>query len=88
MILDVAPNSSDFVTVTVALIAGVVSLGTAYMTLKLRQVHVLVNSKMDTALKRIQELEKKLGLEEGEIIPSAPIVTESTAGIPPANHPE
>lgn len=77
-------DSSAFVTITLSVIAGVVTLGTAYLSVKLRQVHVLVNSKMDTALKRIEELEAKLGLASGEQVPGAKILTETSSGATPA----
>lgn len=45
---------------------------------KAKQIHVLVNSQMNTALTRIAALETKLGLSPGEPIPAPAIVTPPT----------
>lgn len=42
---------------------------------KVDEVHVLVNSQMAAALERISELEKALGLQDGQPIPSQPIMS-------------
>lgn len=47
-------------------------------TEKITEIHVLVNSKMDAALKRVEQLEAKLGIEAGGDIPGAQIVTPKT----------
>jgi len=75
-----AGSSSDFVSVLVAFIAVGGSLGGIWLNRKVGQVHTLVNSQMSDALKRIAQLEQKLGLAPGEVIPTAPIVTASTHG--------
>lgn len=48
----------------------------SYLAWRLRQVHTLVNSQMTNALARIVLLENKLGLQPGETIPGAAIVTQ------------
>lgn len=48
------------------------------LTAKVDEVHVLVNSQMTTALNRIVELEKKLGLAPGDPVPTLPVVTKET----------
>ena len=45
---------------------------------KISEIHILVNSKMDDALKRIAQLEAKLGLSAGEDIPNPAIITTQT----------
>lgn len=74
-------NSSPLVTVLVAVIAAVTTLGGIYLTRRVNQVHVLVNSKMDAALARVIKLEEKLGLAADEPIPSAAIVTQGDTGL-------
>lgn len=50
---------------------------------KIEEIHVLVNSQMSAALKRIADLEEKLGLAAGEKIPAPAIVAPATP--PPAS---
>lgn len=45
---------------------------------QLTEIHVLVNNQMTAALERIASLEKKLGLEPDEAIPSPQLVTPVT----------
>lgn len=45
-------------------------------------IHILVNSRLDEALKRITDLEGKLGLSPGEAIPHPAIVAPQTEGTP------
>jgi len=52
-------------------------------TEKLSEIHLLVNSRMDEALKRVLALEAKLGLQAGEDIPAPAIVTMTTVEPPP-----
>lgn len=49
-----------------------------------KQIHVLVNSRLDQALQRISSLESKLGLSPGEPIPAPPILTTATKPEPGA----
>lgn len=53
-------TSSGFVTIMVALIAAVVSLGTVWISLKVKQVHTLVNSRLGRALDVIAVLTNQL----------------------------
>ena len=64
--------------ILVALIGVAGSIGVVLINRKLNSVHVLVNQRMTDALKRIDELETKMGLASGEAIPSASIMTTST----------
>ena len=61
-----AASSSGLVTVLVALIASVTTLGTSYITVKLRQIHVLVNSRLDNALAEISALKYQAGVSAEE----------------------
>lgn len=42
------------------------------------KIHILVNGRLSEALDRIASLEKKLGLQPGEQIPTAQVVTPKT----------
>jgi hypothetical protein len=68
--------------------SGAVALVGYLLNRKTKQIHVLVNSQMSTALKRISELEAKLSLGPGEQIPTASVVTISGSGDPPLLHEE
>lgn len=54
-----------------------------WLNRKTKQIHVLVNAQMTTALTRIADLEQKLSLRPGEPIPAAMIVSTVTATPPP-----
>jgi hypothetical protein len=44
----------------------------------LTEIHVLVNARLDEALDRVLDLEKKLGLSSGEPIPGPPTISTRT----------
>jgi predicted dinucleotide-binding enzyme len=48
---------------------------------KVREIHVLVNSQHKDAMRRIEQLEAKMGLKPGEAIPDAQVVTQPSGGI-------
>ena len=59
-------TSSPIVTVLVAFIAAAGSVGGVWLTRRVNQVHVLVNSKMSDALARIESLETQIRIERGK----------------------
>ncbi len=61
-------------TTAVGLIVGVLGF---LLNRKAHQIHVLVNSQMTQALKRISDLEKALGINAGGKIPVTAVVTHT-----------
>lgn len=60
-------------------VAAKVEEAAAQTDIQLGQIHVMVNTRLDEALGRVQALELKLGLAAGEDIPAPQIVTKGDA---------
>ncbi len=68
--------AQDLLTGAVGILVAVIGY---VLNRKTHEIHVLVNSQTANAMKRIADLEQKLGLTAGETIPGPSILTVKTA---------